>query len=525
MWRDPGQLLRDVLDNARSPVPDQDPMEIEGAGLLRLLLDQMSEAVYVLDGDQRFRMYNRRFEDMMQRLGLQLEIGLPVGPFLLRAAEYGFFGPGSPAEIANARLAELSDGNYGEHESAWFDDRSVLARKNPLVNGWIVLTVLDITDRKRAEDDLAVKEAQLRRALDNIEGAVLMYDSELNLQVFSRRYMEIGKLPEELFVVGESIMPILRFRAERGDYGEGDPIEIANERAEFLKNIPDGLYQEQPMADGIAEVYWSRDTDGNLISVTNDITQRKELELRHRLAREEANVANRAKSEFLANMSHELRTPLNAILGFSQSLQAGIAGSLNSKQMEYLQDIRDSGDHLLSLINDVLDLSKIEAGKQVVEQSSVSVQGSVVRCLPFVSEQADKGGVILATQIEDDLPSLFVDERMLMQMLVNLLSNAVKFTPRGGTVSVEAKPSEKGCVTLKVRDTGVGMSPHEIPTAMSAFEQTESGKFMEGTGLGLPLVQSLAELNGGSLNLESRPGHGTIASISLPVAEPDPMNG
>ena len=233
---------------------------------------------------------------------------------------------------------------------------------------------------------------------------------------------------------------------------------------------------------------------------------------------ETAEYANRAKSEFLANMSHELRTPLNAILGFSQVLERGIGGRLNRTQTEYISAVHDSGRHLLNVINDILDLSKLEAGKTEIEESNVLVPLAIDQMLQLVSQRAEESNVDLISEIPNNLPLLRADERMVKQMILNLLSNAVKFTPAGGKVAVKAGVMNASGLSITVSDTGIGMKTADIDKAISTFGQVDGDldRRHEGTGLGLPLVKSLIELHGGSLVIESEIGEGTTGTLHFP---------
>lgn len=248
-----------------------------------------------------------------------------------------------------------------------------------------------------------------------------------------------------------------------------------------------------------------------------EIDRRHEAEREAHVARDVALDASSAKSDFLAQMSHELRTPMNAVIGFSGALISGIAGSLNDKQAEYIGDIQSSGEHLLALINDLLDLSKIEAGKFEVRPEVFDLSEQIARCLPLVGKQVETSGVAIDTDIPDNLPPLYADRRLIRQTIVNLLSNAIKFSPKGGQVVLSVRKGSSGAVTVSVSDTGAGITPEDIPRVLLPFEQTELGKTKEGTGLGLPLVKRIAELHGGEFTLESTPGEGTVATIMLPV--------
>ncbi len=231
----------------------------------------------------------------------------------------------------------------------------------------------------------------------------------------------------------------------------------------------------------------------------------------------ELETASRHKSEFLANMSHELRTPLNAIIGFSQVLRQRLFGEINEKQDEYLGDILSSGNHLLSLINDVLDLSKVEAGQVELEVATFSLREALERGVVIVRERASKTGVSLALELAPDVDLVDADERRIRQVVFNLLSNAVKFTPEGGSVVVASERGDRE-VSVSVTDTGPGIAPEDQERIFEEFQQTDVGlQQREGTGLGLALSKRLVELHGGRIWVESEPGRGSRFTFTLPT--------
>ena len=229
-------------------------------------------------------------------------------------------------------------------------------------------------------------------------------------------------------------------------------------------------------------------------------------------------VANQHKSEFLANMSHELRTPLNAVIGFSEALMERMFGEVNEKQADYLKDIHESGRHLLSLINDILDLSKIEAGRMELDVSTFHLPSALTNAMTLIRERAQRHGIQLALEVDERLAEFSGDERKFKQIMLNLLSNAVKFTPDGGKVDVSARKCN-GQLEVAVRDTGIGIAPEDQALVFEEFRQAGRDRMRkaEGTGLGLALTKRFVELHGGAIRLDSTPGQGSTFSFTLPV--------
>ncbi|ADP72643.1 histidine kinase [Rhodomicrobium vannielii ATCC 17100] len=236
-------------------------------------------------------------------------------------------------------------------------------------------------------------------------------------------------------------------------------------------------------------------------------------------AKSRAEQANEAKSAFLANMSHELRTPLNAILGFSEIIRDKMIGNDIDRYASYAADVHKSGTHLLNIVNDILDVTRIEAGKLELHEDEINLDTLIHRSLLDVQSQALAGGVLLAAPARNLGVVLRGDKGKLKQILVNLLSNAIKFTAKGGRIVISATPEWDGGLCVKIRDTGIGMSGDEIRQALELFRQVENGlaRRYEGAGLGLPLAVRLTELHGGTLTVDSIPGEGTEVSVRFPA--------
>ena len=323
------------------------------------------------------------------------------------------------------------------------------------------------------------------------------------------------------------------------------PIEVLGQSPSILKsgNTPTEVYEdlwktikaekiwrheiEDRGKDG--RLFWAhvmiapiRSKEGKVthfLAIHENISQRKEAERKMLEAKEQAEVANRAKTDLMANMSHELRTPLNAIIGFSGTIKEEIFGPVgHQKYAEYMDDIYNSGNHLLGLINDILDVSAIEAQAFELQDQELCPFELVESSIRLVSPRAISGHVKVTSVLPASLPKLHADERRVKQIMLNLLSNAVKFTPEDGEVTVHGKITDTGCLEIAVTDTGIGMNAQEIKTAMSKFGQVDSGlnRKHEGTGLGLPLTKGLMDLHGGSLQVISRKGSGTTVTATFP---------
>lgn len=270
-----------------------------------------------------------------------------------------------------------------------------------------------------------------------------------------------------------------------------------------------------PLNDKIAEL-----TSRN-IKLQREVERHRDVEVSLLTTMRDVRAASQAKSEFLANMSHELRTPLNAIIGFAEIMESELVGPLGSKQyVGYAKDVRESGHYLLELINDILDLSKIEAGQLEANLEEVDLGKTVDVCLRMVKDQASEAGLTVDLSGIEGLPPIRSNARMLRQIILNLLSNAIKFTPEGGGIKIDMRLDEPlRSVSLQVKDTGIGIAPADITRVMRPFEQVESaqGNVHRGTGLGLPMAKSLVELLGGEFTIQSEIGNGTTVMMLLPL--------
>ena len=383
----------------------------------------------------------------------------------------------------------------------------------------IQATTFDITDSKRAELALRASEEKFRNLVEGSVQGTLIVDADWKPLFINRAFADIfGYEQTEDFLAFDSlealVTPSERHRLRR--YTEARLRgEAAPSRYDMRSRRRDG----KPIWVNcvVTLVEWEGETALQVLVI--DVTAEKDAQEAQRRASEQAEMANRAKSEFLANMSHELRTPLNAIIGFAEGIKSNAFGPGSvDKYAEYAQDIYDSGHHLLSIINDILDLAKIDSGRMTLDEDIVELRDTAEACVRLIKNRADDAGLDITVEIADDVGRLRADERKLKQILINLLSNAVKFTPYGGAVKITADIAADGSLALRVSDTGVGIEADKIPLVMEPFSQLAQAmtRDHDGTGLGLPLVKSLVGLHGGTFAIESDVGVGTTVTVCFP---------
>jgi two-component system cell cycle sensor histidine kinase PleC len=441
---------------------------------------------------------------------------------LKNAAAYGAFDVAFAVPDASGRVA-------------WLDARGQgVGRPGDREYRRIIGVALDVTEERTAQVRVQAAENRLRDAIENVSDAFVLWDARGRLMTSNRTFRDFFALDPSLLTSG-----VTR--------------EVVQRRAVHA------VARSQPGPDGLTEVElrdgrWiqiaeRRTSEGGLVMCAADITAIKrqdearrinettlqamvhrleasqheleDLARRYEAEKVRAEGANKAKSEFLANMSHELRTPLNAINGFSEIMVGEMFGPLGDARYKgYAADILNSGQHLLALINDILDMSKIEAGKMNLKIEPISLDEVVEGSVRLVRDRAEAAGLALRVDLPP-LPEVDADYRALKQVMLNLLSNALKFTPRGGRIAVEAVQQD-GRVRVSVADNGIGISDEDLARLARPFEQAESQlvKTQQGSGLGLALTKSLLQLHGADLELSSEPGLGTTVSFSLPVSAP-----
>ena len=368
-----------------------------------------------------------------------------------------------------------------------------------------------IVEQRTAE--LQRRGEVMRVTFENMEHGVLIFDRRMKLVVWNPQVAELLELPKT-FLAGEPhFSDFIRFQAERGEYGDIDvDAEVQRLAAEAARHY----LTERTRPNGtIVEIRHNPLPDGGVVNIYTDITNRKNYENTLTAARDQAEAMSRTKSSFLANMSHELRTPLNAIIGYSEILQEDAADKDDKEPIDDLQKIESAGRHLLGLINNILDLSKIEAGKMDVFIEAVDIQALVKEVLSIVKPLADKNENVIEVICPTDIGSFRSDQTKVKQCLLNLLSNANKFTSKG-TLTLTVAREDNSRVCFRVSDTGVGMTKEQLGRLFQAFSQADASttKRFGGTGLGLAITKHFCTMLGGDVTVESTPGTGSTFTIS-----------
>ena len=376
-------------------------------------------------------------------------------------------------------------------------------------------------ERKLAQktEELSQREIELRSTLENMEQGVALYASDYKLLTWNQRFREFLNMPEEFFSRERSFIDYLRYVGQRGEFGDQDIEAVVKQRVEQLKRKHSF---ERTRPDGtVLEVYRAPTPDGGFIAIYTDITEHKNAEAELTRAREAAETANRVKSEFLANMSHELRTPLNAVIGYSQMLQEEAKDAGQEDFLPDLAKIENAGKHLLGLINDVLDLSKIEAGRMTMYFEDVNIAGMIAEVRGIIEPLAAKNGNRFVVDCPASIGAMHTDVTKLKQNLLNLLSNASKFTTKG-TIELAVSRGGSGAaetVSFRVTDTGIGMTPEQLGKLFQAFGQADSSTSRKfgGTGLGLAITKHFARMLGGDVEVTSEAGKGSVFTLTLPA--------
>ena len=496
-------------------------MAFEAQDLLLQAIEHFSSAVALFDSEDRLLLFNNSYVAFFGPGADTIVPGMSFEELAHLQVKHGLI----PAAFGReeewiAERMERHQNPVEEFEIERADGSWIRVREERTANGGLFLTVTDITETKTIERAEREIRERLRAVIDHLPAGLVLKDEDGSYLLANQQFMELYGL-QNSDVIG-------RTAYDHFPQAQAETISV-QDRAVLRTGIPMEAEMEVMRLDGekvfcMITRFPVLDSGGHAIGIGGihmNISEIKEKERQLRIARDDAERANHAKSAFLANMSHELRTPLNAIIGFSEIMEQGLFGPLGNPQYsEYAEDIRRSASHLLSIISDILDLSKIEAGRMELHEEMIDLAYVVNSCRTIVKESAANAGLTLRALLPEGLPPLYADKRSVRQILLNLLSNAIKFTPKGGGVTVEAKREPSGELALIVRDTGIGMSVDDIEIVLQPFGQVESAhtRSHDGTGLGLPITKSLAEMHGGSMAVESEVGKGSAITVRFPAA-------
>ena len=421
--------------------------------------------------------------------------------------------------------------------SLWVDARGQsVGAAGPAGFGRFSGVALDVSDERVAQSRAQRAEARLLDAINSVSDAFVLWDRRQRLLMWNKTFGDVFNIEARFLKVGtprELIEQVIQIAIRRSlpVPGRDGVVELEMNNGRWIQVSESRTQEGGHVVTGVditavkLQEEMSRKNEEQLQTMVEKLEQSRQqqtvLARKYEMAKIRAEAANHAKSEFLANMSHELRTPLNAINGFSEIMASEMFGPLgHARYKEYSGDILSSGQHLLSLINDILDMSKIEAGKMQLRVEPVSIDEVVDDTLRLVRQRADKAGLKLRTHLPT-LPDVQADFRALKQVLLNLLTNAIKFTPQGGTVTISAAVTDDN-IHLSVADTGIGIPEKALSRLAKPFEQVENqfSKTKEGTGLGLALTKSLIEMHNGRMEIDSEVGKGTSVHVILPIVQP-----
>jgi len=505
---------------------------------LRVMFDNMPQGIALFDRDLRIIQWNRQFPKILELSDEFLQQEHNFSEFIRHFAERGEYGPCDIEAKVRERAASVDEPYLGERTRP--NGTCLEIRRNPVPGSGLITMYTDITDRMKSHALVEQARARLDDAIESMSDGFVLWDRDDRLAICNKRSQDILDLPD-LLVVGarfEEMIRTLAFDRPHYDPDIGDRDAWFQRRLALHRGAPS--VHEQRLADGTwLRVGEHRTQEGGIVTTWTDITvlKQREDELARMVqqlqtARDQAMEASRTKSSFLANMSHELRTPLNAIIGVTEMLREDARDFDRQDEIEPLDRVLRAARHLLALINDILDLSKIEAGRMEVHIESFSVAALINDVVKTIESMAAKNGNRLIVDCSPAIDSMFADQMRVRQALLNLASNAVKFTENGTVTITAQRQDEKGSewVTIAVADTGIGMTPVQMGKLFQEFSQADSSTTRKygGTGLGLAISRRFCQMQGGDVMVESEPGRGSTFTIRLPknggaAEEPGPV--
>ncbi|MEQ9557613.1 MAG: PAS-domain containing protein [Rhodospirillales bacterium] len=486
------------------------------------IVDAIDTSIRVYDADGRLVAWNKAFSKAAGDPPLHLCVGMTQFDVLEQLARRGYYGDGDPKDLAAKRLGTIiNNRGRGAPEEIAVLPRMIRTRKRFWQeDGTQIATSRNIDQQTVIEQELANKSAILQTVFETLSQPICVWDGDRRLVACNDKFAElIGQDPSGV-AVGMHAREFILSSARRGFLGEGDPVALAEARYHELWDQSPPVHEVVHRAGGRTfDVHRGHLPDGGVVSVFNDVTERARAAEELREAKMQAENANAVKSDFLANMSHELRTPLNAIMGFAEMMMHTRFDD-PARYQEYAGDIRGSAELLLNIINDLLDLSRIEAGKTEFRLVTVNLHDCAATCVDLIRRTDGAQRLTIENLVPSDFPHAQLDETFLRQALLNLLSNAVKATPDGGRITVTAERSGYERFALTIADTGIGMPPDMVETVFNPYDGSGNSyvRKEKGTGLGLSIVKRLVEMLRGDVSIVSAPGEGTTVRMDLPIS-------
>lgn len=489
--------------------------------LLSSVFTALRQGVCVTGADQKITHANQRFIELMDLPPDLVKPGQHVSDIFKYNMKRGEYGTGNSKESADRHYDKLLAGSSFRFERTRPNGTHLEISNDPLPDGGVVIGISDQTAWQRMHETLREREERYRHLVERSPDAILVHDQGKIIFANSAAVSIFRALNREQLL-------------SRATKDIAPPRTLSTLRRKSREMLAEGVGASRGGMVLKCKRLDGEEFDGEIESsiipfaghpmaqiVIRDVTERRRAEKALYFAKEQAELANRSKSEFLANMSHELRTPLNAIIGFSEIIRDGMYGPIGNERYEsYVSDIHHSGSHLLAVINDILDLSKAEAGHLEVREQEISLNLMIESALRIARGRDEAVNLDIIDRTDGrELPEIIADSRLIKQIIINLLSNATKFTEPGGKITVDVQLVSDG-IELSVADSGIGISESNLERIFEPFVQSDSGlsRRFEGTGLGLSLSRSLAELHGGKLTLHSQEGQGTCAILWLPMA-------
>ena len=480
--------------------------------VLNAVLNSMQDGVLLVDGELRVVLSNHAYQTMAQRFSQPWEPGVSIEPGIRAGAEQGSFGAGSIDDLVAQRKRELLSDNVEVRERTYAED-AIFEIKSVAVPGHgAILVFRNVTARRLAQREAQIQARHVEIALEHMSDAMAMVDSDLRFVLYNSKYARLDNRPPDLVQKGASIADLIRYNAAHNWFGPDDPEAAATSRMDELRQKRNLTSELRTTEGRILEMTQVRTPEDGLVFVLRDVTEHKRVQQELEDAKRLADQASEAKSMFLANMSHEIRTPMNAVIGLSY---LALKTELSPRQRDYLTKIHRSGQALLEIINDILDVSKIEAGKLSLESVAFNLEDVISDVSDLILLKAQEKGLELLVSLAPDVPTMLVgDPTRLRQILLNLAGNAAKFTERGEIViriSLEEKRLNAARLRFAVQDTGIGMTPDQSGHLFDSFTQADASTTREygGTGLGLAISKQLTEMMGGTIGVESALGQGS----------------